>query len=227
MTTNIIWGITYILKHYKYRILLMSLLLFLLLIRINPWTIIPLIEEWETFKFALGIVIIVSMVVSYGIHTKSTTLHGILCLVVLLFTTNQHQNPWFDYLMWAIVILFFARITRAIINTLLREKHIWSDLLIGCIAGYMMIAISGFLLFSMLDNYLWLKWFYVNEILGNGHIFTILYYSFITLMTIGYGDIVPVMPSMQLVTILYSLVGRAYSTFVLAMVLKKFNSEQF
>jgi voltage-gated potassium channel len=135
------------------------------------------------------------------------------------------MNPIVDYIMGALIISFFMRITLAIIKTILYDKHISSDLLIGCLAGYMMIGICGFLLFGMLDTYVGFDGFKIST--SDSHVskFSILYYSFVTLLTIGYGDVVPVSSSLQLVTIIYSLIGRSYSTFILAMILKKFDSK--
>lgn len=219
------FNITSLLNNYKYRILVWSLFLFLLLMRASPRNILTIVEEGIIFKIALWIVIIIAMIVSYGIHTKSTFRHGILSLSLIIATSSSHMNPIVDYIMGALIISFFMRITLAIIKTILYDKHISSDLLIGCLAGYMMIGICGFLLFGMLDTYVGFDGFKMSTSDSYVSRFTILYYSFITLLTIGYGDIVPVSPSLQLVTIIYSLIGRSYSTFILAMILKKFDSK--
>lgn len=218
-------NIVSLLHNYKYRILVGSLFLFLWLMRASPRNIVPLLEEWVIFKIALWIIIIVAMIVSYGVHTKSTFRHGIISLSVLIITSSSHMSPIIDYIMWILIISFFMRITLAIIKTILYDKHIGSDLLIWCLAWYMMIGISGFLFFGMLDTYVWFDGF--RTAATNNHIsmFTILYYSFVTLLTIGYGDVVPVSPSIQFITIIYSLIGRSYSTFILAMILKKFDSK--
>ena len=77
----------------------------------------------------------------------------------------------------------------------------------------------------MLDTYVGFDGFKTATQTSHVSMFTILYYSFVTLLTIGYGDVVPTSPSIQLVTIVYSLIGRSYSTFILAMILKKFDSK--
>lgn len=50
----------------------------------------------------------------------------------------------------------------------------------------------------------------------------ILYYSFITLMTIGYGEIVPVIPVAQKAAILVGLIGQFYLVIVTAVVIEKY-----
>lgn len=213
-----------ILKLYKYRILIVSLIAFIIIMRLGQRTDIPFVNEGWEFKFALWIVIMITLLVSHGVHSRTTMIHGIVALLLLMITINPQQHIVLDFLMETIVLLFFCRITITIIKTLLVEQHISYDLLVWCIAWYILIAICAFLLFNSLDSYLWFKGFSFNFSQPN-HIFGIMYYSFITLMTIGYGDIVHVMPSMQLLTMIVSLIWRSYTTFILAMVLKKFDSE--
>ena len=58
---------------------------------------------------------------------------------------------------------------------------------------------------------------------------SIMYYSYITLMTIGYGDIVPATPLAQKATILTGLMGQFYLVIVTAIVVGKYikhNSSQ-
>ena len=50
----------------------------------------------------------------------------------------------------------------------------------------------------------------------------ILYYSYITLMTIGYGEIIPAIPIAQKAAILVGLLGQFYLVIITAVVVGKF-----
>ncbi|MEM6816304.1 MAG: ion channel, partial [Bacteroidota bacterium] len=50
----------------------------------------------------------------------------------------------------------------------------------------------------------------------------ILYYSYITLLTIGYGEIVPAIPIAQKAAILVGLVGQFYLVIITAVVVEKY-----
>jgi voltage-gated potassium channel Kch len=50
----------------------------------------------------------------------------------------------------------------------------------------------------------------------------LLYFSFITLLTIGYGDMVPLTPIAQKTTIFIGLSGQMYLTIITAIVVGKF-----
>ena len=50
----------------------------------------------------------------------------------------------------------------------------------------------------------------------------ILYYAYITLLTIGYGEIVPTIPIAQKATILVGLIGQFYLVIITAVVVGKY-----
>ena len=51
---------------------------------------------------------------------------------------------------------------------------------------------------------------------------SLLYYSYITLLTIGYGEIFPISPVAQKAAILIGLVGQFYFVIITAVVVEKY-----
>ncbi|NAS32027.1 hypothetical protein GTQ40_13660 [Flavobacteriaceae bacterium R38] len=51
---------------------------------------------------------------------------------------------------------------------------------------------------------------------------SLIYYSYITLLTIGYGEIVPVTPVAQKAAILVGLIGQFYIVIITAVVVEKY-----
>ena len=54
----------------------------------------------------------------------------------------------------------------------------------------------------------------------------LMYFSFITLMTIGYGDITPITPLAQSASILIGLMGQFYLVIITAVVVGKFINQK-
>jgi hypothetical protein len=54
------------------------------------------------------------------------------------------------------------------------------------------------------------------------HSDNILYYSFITLLTIGYGEITPIIPIAQKAAILVGLMGQFYMVIITGVVIEKY-----
>lgn len=212
----------YILHNYKYRILLISLFVFLWLFLSMSYTQVTIyITKNAIFQLASSIIIATSMIVTYTEHSKWALWYGMLSIWLLRFIWPG-GNPQFDAIIWWSIIFFFMRMNRLLIKIIIKEKHIGNDLLIWCITWYMMIAISGFFFFMILDGICNQQWFTMSATASSNRLFSMLYYSFVTLTTVGYGDITPANSLMQSATVIYSIVWRSYTTFVLAMVLKKF-----
>jgi len=51
-----------------------------------------------------------------------------------------------------------------------------------------------------------------------------IYFSFVTMTTLGYGDILPASPLARSFTILFSVVGQLYLTMIIAMLVGKYLS---
>ena len=211
-------------KNHKYRILFISLLLFVCVF-LGGSSIITF-DKSLFLRLAVSLIIIVPMLVSYGRYGRGVLWHGAITFFTLWLTNLGSGDIVFDSIMSIALISFFVRLTWIIIHTLLHDKHISNDLLVWWVAWYMMIAISGFFLFTVLDVYYQWTWFIINiQTHTTERIFSLLYYSFVTLTTIWYGDIVPATPLVQLAVVLYSITWWAYTTFILAMVLRKFDTK--
>lgn len=210
-------------KNHKYRILFTSLLIFLC---VFLWlsTVIT-IDKGVFLRLAVSLIIIVPMLVSYWRYGKWVVVHGFITFFALWITKFWWGDVLFESIMSAALISFFVRLTWIIIHTLLHDKHISNDLLVWGIAWYMMIAISWFFLFTVLDVYYKWAWFsFTTAVPSAERMFSLLYYSFITLTTIWYGDIIPATPIVKLAVVLYSITWWSYTTFILAMVLRKFDT---
>jgi voltage-gated potassium channel len=51
-----------------------------------------------------------------------------------------------------------------------------------------------------------------------------IYYSFVTITTVGYGDMLPIHPASKMLAILLCISGHFYTTIVLALIIGKFIS---
>lgn len=212
-------------KKYKYRILFISLLLFVCVFL--GWSTIITFDQSLFLRLAVSLIIVVPMIVSYWRYGRGVILHGAITFLTLWITNLASGDIIFDSIMSITLISFFIRLTRIIIHTILHDKHISNDLIVWGVAGYMMIAISWFFLFIVLDVYYkWAGFVISTQTHTTERVFSLLYYSFTTLTTIWYGDIVPATPLIQLAVVLYSITGWSYTTFILAMILKKFDTVQ-
>jgi hypothetical protein len=110
-------------------------------------------------------------------------------------------------------ILIFLELIRQIFNS----KQITLNVVLGAFTGYIMIGIIGYYVFRIifvLDP---------SSFAIPTHLFQeLFYYTFITLTTIGYGDIAPLSEAARNFAILLGLVGQFYNTVLIAIIIGKF-----
>jgi hypothetical protein len=119
----------------------------------------------------------------------------------------------------AVVFCFWAG--GLIVASLFRSKTLSLDSIFGAICGYLLLGMAWGLLYSMIAAG-WPTSFDVGSRLTEQvrpgitqvHLYT--YYSFITLTTVGYGDITPVTPAARTCAWLEALTGQFYIAVLVA-----------
>jgi len=122
-----------------------------------------------------------------------------------------------------IFFLFYITATFEIIKNVWLSKKIDKTVIFGLISGYISLGFIGFFIYLSID--LW----YPNSFNGieQGTNFTdgLMYFSYITLMSIGYGDITPITTMAQKATIFIGLIGQFYMVIITAIIVGKYISQ--
>jgi len=122
-----------------------------------------------------------------------------------------------------IFFLFYITATFEIIKNVWLSKKIDKTVIFGLISGYISLGFIGFFIYLSID--LW----YPNSFNGieQGANFTdgLMYFSYITLMSIGYGDITPITTMAQKATIFIGLIGQFYMVIITAIIVGKYISQ--
>jgi len=110
-----------------------------------------------------------------------------------------------------------------------KSKKINLTIIINSINGYLLVGILGAVLLAMteiLQKFLYhLDTGAINFAGGTAEGFhDFLYFSFVTLTTLGYGDVTPVSAFAKSVTLMIAVTGQLYLTILIAMLVGKFLS---
>lgn len=152
---------------------------------------------------------------------------AVLALLMLIFRifTDFHLQVRITSLL--IFTLFFAVLSFEVFRQMLGEKQISHSIIFAAFDCYLLLGILGAMLFSLLavlepGSFSAMG---LNENLYN----KMIYFSFITLTSIGYGDITPVSIMAEKVVSFYGLIGHFYSVVIVGIIVGKYvsaNSEQ-
>lgn len=207
--------------HWRNNLLLLTSIIFLFIIS-------PALYEGEEPPLLSAIfftVLILSGI--YAAEYKSIVfkillgLGGITLGIVWLDIITPNVNLRFSQFIFISLTLIF--ITGALITHVASSKNVNADILLSAINGYLLIGIVGALLLTVIVLY---NPNALNiDLVPRKGIDQLIYFSFVTLTTLGYGDVLPVSNGAKAVVMLLSLSGPLYLAILIALLVGKFQAQ--
>jgi hypothetical protein len=152
---------------------------------------------------------------------RKTMLWGtVLVVPALVGKWVNHWRPELvpDWLFLAPALLFCIFAVGFLLRFILRAAHVNSEVLCAGIAGYLMLGLLWTVAYILVAR-LMPNAFAFTVGPASGQImkgFTAFYYSFITLTTVGYGDIVPLAPAARMLAAMEAIAGTMYMAIMVA-----------
>jgi hypothetical protein len=160
------------------------------------------------------------------IHTRILKIIGRILTVLFFAFTIFVQIGEFPILYFITFILFFilfALVDARIIQMLIFTKELKFSLIAGSIAGYLMIGIS---LAFFIISFSAIAGEVLSEPIDELGFHGLIYYSFIAMTTIGFGEITPVHPFIQTVSYMAGILSQFYMAVVVAVIVGKLMNKQ-
>lgn len=120
------------------------------------------------------------------------------------------EHPGAVAAMAAVGVVFIGVIVQCILSDFLRAPRITADILWGTIGVYLLIATAFSFVFSALEAVR------PGSFAGVVEPGSFIYFSFVTMTTLGYGDIVPISPLARLLAAFTAIGGVMYTALVVA-----------
>jgi voltage-gated potassium channel len=149
-----------------------------------------------------------------------------VAVILLLFISSFANNDYLDVIDFVVTFLFLLLIVGAMVRHIGRTDKVDAAIIVSSVNGYLLLGV----LWSLL---LYSAYFFEARILsvsqpiifpGDGppayHDF--IYFSFVTLTTLGYGDVIPVSQLSRAVTMLICISGQFYMTLLVALLVGKY-----
>ena len=179
--------------------------------------IVPAFE----FSNALSILIFALMIFlsSYGLGPKITVL-GIVA-IILEVATRATDLVYLHYFAEIVTNLFIIFIVGHVIKELMTREEVTIYTLIDAINGYLLLGIMFISVVAFCDQYIPGSYNAAGE---TG--MELVYYTFITLTTLGYGDVTPQLPIAQSLSMLIAVTGQFYVAVIVAILVGKYASSK-
>lgn len=122
---------------------------------------------------------------------------------------------------WCLLAVFFGLTVFGLFSYLKNARSVTNAQLYTAISIYLLLGIQWFALYSAIDL------FYPGSILRNNAVSTdrqseLLYFSLVTLTTIGYGDIVPLHSEVRILAALEGITGVLYIAITVALLVSAY-----
>lgn len=194
-----------------------NLVLLVLVFRLGAFSITPSMEHWMLQVYRL-----------LGVATFISQL-------VWSFTPLVHRGTGLPLLLlWS---LFATWSTLRLVRLLAMEMRVNGRVLMGAVAGYLMIGISAGLLLAVLET-IQPGSFRMVEPSGSAVLHgqplvlsdlpvwkldfeRLTYFAFATVTTVGYGDISPMTPQAQMMSVVFAIIGPIYIAVVMGVLISR------
>ena len=174
----------------------------------------------EGTKYGYLILNIASTIVFIsGVYAAGRNKRSVLILILL-------GLPWF-LSEWVFTessetifasVLFFLYITGTIINHILHSEKVSTDTLYGAVCVYLLLGLLWASIYSFLEHLSPGIIFVTNnsDVIGTLTANELIYYSYTTLTTLGYGDVTSFTPEGRIISVLEAIVGQLFLAFLVA-----------
>lgn len=157
-------------------------------------------------------------------HLWPTVSLMVMAMVIALLS-YVWQSPAVITTKWALLATFFAVTVVGLFDYLRRAREVTKAHLYTAVSIYLLLGMLWFSAYCAIDTY------YPGSILQGGSALThredqLLYFSLVTLSTIGYGDIVPVGAEVRMLAALEGLFGVLYIAITVAVLVSAFRDQR-
>lgn len=216
--------------HYKLREFFRKNEFLLLLIALSSFLLLPSFITNPKVK-DIVIYILLVLLLMVGVYeladSKRSFIPGILLafLTISLNSINFSENENLVFLLrMSSLTAFFGLLTIHVLIRMGKAANVNTNVIYAAVNGYILLGLIGGMGFRLINHFYPYSFMFTNGL--EPRIDDLTYFSFITLSTLGYGDITPVTQPGQSLAIFISICGQMYTAIVIGIIIGKFILEK-
>ncbi|HZD32337.1 MAG TPA: ion channel [Candidatus Angelobacter sp.] len=145
--------------------------------------------------------------------------------MIFSIVSTFHPDPALVGIKWSFLAAFFGLTVLGLFSYLKDAQSTTAAHLYTAVSIYLLLGFLWFALYSAIDN------FYPGTIQHNNpavtdHSSGLLYFSLVTLSTIGYGDVVPIGGEVRMLAALEGMTGVLYVAITIAILVSSYRGRQ-
>ena len=127
-------------------------------------------------------------------------------------------------------IAFFYLLVALFIMQIAKAREVTLNVILESINGYLMLGMSFSILIALIclidPNSFSFKHLSESMTPSISYVSNYIYFGFVTLSTLGYGDVVPLTPAARSLAIFTSVTGQMYVAIIIALIVSKYLSQK-
>lgn len=190
--------------------------------------IVPSVLFESIFSPILFIINILAGILLISQKKKLTWLFVVLILIAVFIFGSDMIDPknreLFSFIRMGIYFLFYNVVTYEIIKQVWNAVQVNKNVIFGLVSGYISLGMIGFFICLSIEMANPNSFQLAQVAMSSPEITidSLMYFSYITLLTIGYGDILPITTMAYKATMLIGLMGQIYLVVITAIVVGKY-----
>jgi len=208
----------------RFSFLLGALLLYVLaapLLQLAQW---PALIQILAFMLFAGILISAVLATGRGPRWRSALILMAVGTAILNIAANVTGVAGFDIAFYVLTLIFLACIALLTIQRLMQSTRVSYETMAASICAYIVLILTWATAYSLLDTIAPGSFNFsaapddATQVMrfGFGDAMMSLYYSFVTMTTLGYGDITPAIGMARMLAALQAFVGQIYIAVLVA-----------
>lgn len=223
------------LQRYRFATLLASLLLLFVAVAIVYLVQDPQQQPRQQVFTGLSVAILFDLMLLSAVNavcqTRRTMIVAIavavptaLLSVVSILARSTAVHDTIHVMNNLLAVVFVTLVIILVLDFLFRSHRVDANMICASLCIYLLMGVVWASLYSLCaafqpDSFIYAytdEFERVNMVFGGEKSLVPIYYSFVTLTTLGYGDIVPASPPAKILAILEAVVGQIYLTVLVA-----------
>lgn len=210
-------------RHHNQPLGKFALLLFVLLCIIVTY---PFVEDYPWLNETVMVIGLLTVLAALWAVSDSriafvlTALLAVPAIIANLLNTVSDNNQY-AYFAIPLAFLFYMQLNLKILRSVIKAPEVNWDILCGVISVYLLLGMNWTLIYTFLDL-LNPDSFSIHTrigddgVIGNKDFF---FFSFVTLTTLGYGDIVPLAVPARVFAVLEAVTGQLYVAVIIGKII--------
>ncbi len=183
----------------------------------------------ESYKYSYIVLNSLStIVIIAGVYAASANKKSIYVLLILALP--WFISEWFFLTSTKTVFLsffFFLYVTLTLLNMIIKTKEITQNTLYGAVCAYLLLGLLWASIYGLINELSPGSIFAGSGVTGKMTSNDIIYFSYTTLASLGYGDITSVTPTGRIMSVLEAVIGQLFIAFMVARLIGIYTTKQF